>query len=245
MRLYEVAEEKDLNPTDIDAAILEDHHINFEFATGFDVDAVFGINTRNNEDMWINFYADYDPGTKELKVSYCVESDEKIETFDYEPDEKEKDMLLSVMDQYAKDVGFESIDDLWSKENVIDFSVTLYMDIVETIRAAKAGELDLKKLAIERLMEGCVDYEMLYSDVENALDRYESAEVLNQCNLNDYIEINEDELTVDTDDDIQENGLIALLVPCKFDLVKFEKEHKEELQNQKEKEEKETEMEDR
>ena len=75
-------------------------HLNFAWECWFDVDAVFGTNTKDDDGTWINFYTNWYPdGT--VDAFYFVESDDKIDEFDYSLTEEETAALLDKMEKHC------------------------------------------------------------------------------------------------------------------------------------------------
>lgn len=72
--------------------------INAYIESWFDVDEKFGTNTKDNPDAWVNLYADYWPDTKELQMTYFVESDVSSEQHIYSPSELDKQLVIDLIE---------------------------------------------------------------------------------------------------------------------------------------------------
>ena len=78
---------------------VDNQYITALIVTQFDVDKKFGINVLEDEDAWVNLYADYNPVTESLKVFYYIDSYNGNYEREYIPTEDEKQAFISVMQQ--------------------------------------------------------------------------------------------------------------------------------------------------
>lgn len=67
--------------------------------TWFDVDKKFGTQVANEEDTWVNFYAEYLPQKDELKCTYIVDGPNTCEESSYNPTSAEKELIISLMNE--------------------------------------------------------------------------------------------------------------------------------------------------
>lgn len=69
--------------------------------TWFDVDKKFGTNTKDNDDVWLNMYAKYNPFDDTLRIECEIDKPKGSEYFDYTPTEAEakiiKDMIAETI----------------------------------------------------------------------------------------------------------------------------------------------------
>lgn len=72
----------------------ENYHFEFQLITWFDVDKKFYIDTLNNDDIWVNVFAFYDPIEDELFMEYCIDSSDEQEYFKYIPTKTEKENII-------------------------------------------------------------------------------------------------------------------------------------------------------
>ncbi len=70
--------------------------------TWFDADKKFGTNVNNDCDSWVNFYAEYFPESRELKCEYFVDTPYDNKCYSYIPTEKEKELIVSLMEEYCQ-----------------------------------------------------------------------------------------------------------------------------------------------
>lgn len=70
--------------------------------TRFDVDKKFGTHINDDNDSWVNFYAEYFPKKDELKCEYFVDTPYDNKCFSYTPTEKEKELIISMMEEYCQ-----------------------------------------------------------------------------------------------------------------------------------------------
>ena len=78
-------------------------YLNFLFETWFDVDAYFGTNTKENDDVWVNFYVNWYDKTDDLKAFYEVNSDNGTIPYmqtTWDLTEEEKKFLRPKMEKY-------------------------------------------------------------------------------------------------------------------------------------------------
>lgn len=72
----------------------ENYHFEFQLTTWFDVDKKFYIDTLNNDDIWVNVFAFYDPIEDEFFMEYCIDSSDGQEYFNYIPTKTEKENII-------------------------------------------------------------------------------------------------------------------------------------------------------
>lgn len=71
--------------------------------TYFDVNKKFAVNVGAEDSSWVNFYAKYTPDTNELSCFYFVHRDNTIsDETEYFPTEKEKNLIISMMENYCQ-----------------------------------------------------------------------------------------------------------------------------------------------
>ena len=107
-----------LIPND-DAFIYTDDEksINAEYECWFDVDKVFGTDTKGHDDRTVDFYTDYYPEDGHMLATVVVKDSNGGDTdFNYDLSDKEKEFLLDMMEKEAKREGYESLIDMWQKE---------------------------------------------------------------------------------------------------------------------------------
>ena len=75
-----------------DVDIQEDIELDFQHSslfavveTWFDVDKKFGINVNNDDNVWVNLFADYQPFSGELRIFYDIDADKKAYEREYIP----------------------------------------------------------------------------------------------------------------------------------------------------------------
>lgn len=77
----------------------------FDFS--FDADKKFGTNTKDNEDDWVNLYAEYDVANKTLRVLYFF--DHPVE---YKPTDSERKTFINLLTKYVIDcTDFTSLEE--------------------------------------------------------------------------------------------------------------------------------------
>lgn len=83
--------------------------VSCQFESIYDADEMFGTHINEEDDSWVNFYAEYFPESKELKCEYCVHTPTKEESCSYIPTEKEKQLIVFAMEEFCQDNYGENI----------------------------------------------------------------------------------------------------------------------------------------
>lgn len=96
---------RELTESDIlisDDVLMEEDVLEFSLETWFDVDAKFGLHTRDNADEWVNLYAYINPKDNHIWMSYWVESDTSTKCYPYQPTANEAALILRMAEEYVK-----------------------------------------------------------------------------------------------------------------------------------------------
>ena len=67
--------------------------------TWFDVDEKFGLDTKDDDSVWVNLYASYHPNTGDLEMTYIVSGDYWSNDYPYTPTEGEKALVIGLMEE--------------------------------------------------------------------------------------------------------------------------------------------------
>lgn len=70
--------------------------------TWFDVDKKFGINTKSDDDVWLNMYAKYNPFEDTLRIECEIDNPKGSEYFDYTPTEAEAKLIKAMIAETIK-----------------------------------------------------------------------------------------------------------------------------------------------
>lgn len=70
--------------------------------TWFDVDKKFGTNTKDDDDVWLNVYAKYNPFNDTLRIECEIDKPKGSEYFDYTPTEAEKKLIKDMIAEKIK-----------------------------------------------------------------------------------------------------------------------------------------------
>ena len=70
--------------------------------TWFDVDKKFGINTKDDDDVWLNMYAKYNPFDDSLRIECEIDRPKGSEYFDYTPTETEAKLIKDMIAEKIK-----------------------------------------------------------------------------------------------------------------------------------------------
>ena len=96
-------ENKELEKSDLeieDDILIDDNNPNVlcvYFATYFDVDKKFGLNTADRDDEWLNLYADYDTEHDSVRIHYTVSNDDAYGEYEYTPTESEAALIKEMI----------------------------------------------------------------------------------------------------------------------------------------------------
>lgn len=92
--------------------------VSCQFASIYNADEKFGTHINDEDDSWVNFYAEYFPENKELKCEYCVHTPTKEESCSYAPTEKEKQLIVFAMEEFCEDNYGENILEFIQSEQI-------------------------------------------------------------------------------------------------------------------------------
>ena len=70
--------------------------------TWFDVDKKFGTNTKDDDDVWLNMYAKYNPFDDTLRIECVIDKPKGSEYFDYTPTEAEERLIKDMIAEKIK-----------------------------------------------------------------------------------------------------------------------------------------------
>ena len=76
--------------------------LSFYWELWMDVDKYFGTDTRNNDDIWINFYTIYHRDTDKITAEYYYDSSDLNECVDWELTDEEEKFLRDKLEEYCK-----------------------------------------------------------------------------------------------------------------------------------------------
>ena len=68
----------------------------------FDVDKKFGTNTKDDDDVWLNMYAKYNPFDDTLRIECEIDKPKGSEYFDYTPTEAEERLIKDMIAEKIK-----------------------------------------------------------------------------------------------------------------------------------------------
>ena len=103
----------------------EDQCLSAEMETYFDVDKKFGINTRDDENTWVNMYCWYNPILDNLRVIYCIDTQNKDFIREYMPTDEEKQMLSEVMEAACQKQNNQSCKDFYIREYLENYNKSI------------------------------------------------------------------------------------------------------------------------
>ncbi len=101
----------------IDIDINDDYDgVSCQFASIYNADEKFGTHFNDEDDSWVNFYAEYLPESKELKCEYYLCTPLIEESCPYTPTEEEKQLIIFAMEEYTQDNYGENIMEFVARE---------------------------------------------------------------------------------------------------------------------------------
>lgn len=104
-KMLDQVEEFRANQLDIQDLEIDDDGtaVTSYIGTYFDVNKKFAVNVGSEDGTWVNFYARYVPDANELSCFYYVNRENnQSETTEYFPTEKEKNLIISLMEDYCQ-----------------------------------------------------------------------------------------------------------------------------------------------
>lgn len=88
--------------SDIEAS--EPNLITIYIESLFDVDKKFGTKTNDDDNRWVNFYAQYNVSDGSLKLSYHIDTPDGITEHEYTPIGDEKSMIIGAITEKIKNM---------------------------------------------------------------------------------------------------------------------------------------------
>lgn len=97
-------ERKDISiDRDMDIDAEDATEITVYIETWFDVDKKFGINTVDDDDVWLNLYAKYNPFADTLRIECEIDKPDGSECFDYLPTPAEEKLVKEMIAEKIKE----------------------------------------------------------------------------------------------------------------------------------------------
>lgn len=97
-------ERKDISiDRDMDIDAEDATEITVYIETWFDVDKKFGINTADDDDVWLNLYAKYNPFADTLRIECEIDKPDGSEYFDYLPTPAEEKLVKEMIAEKIKE----------------------------------------------------------------------------------------------------------------------------------------------
>lgn len=97
-------ERKDISiDRDMDIDAEDATEITVYIETWFDVDKKFGINTSDDDDVWLNLYAKYNPFADTLRIECEIDKSDGSEYFDYLPTTAEAKLVKEMITERIKE----------------------------------------------------------------------------------------------------------------------------------------------
>lgn len=86
--------------------------------TYFDVDKKFNIRTADEDDTWVNFYAEYNTQTGNLSTTFYINGPDLCEEHEYKPTENEKKLIIEMMEDCCHKNYSCSLKELVEEDNI-------------------------------------------------------------------------------------------------------------------------------
>ena len=97
-------ERKDISiDRDMDIDTEDATEITVYIETWFDVDKKFGINTADDDDVWLNMYARYNPFADTIRIECEIDKPDGSEYFDYLPTTAEAKLVKEMITERIKE----------------------------------------------------------------------------------------------------------------------------------------------
>ncbi len=91
----------------------------------FDVDKKFGINVNNDDNVWVNLFADYQPFSGELRIFYDIDADKKAYEREYIPTDEEKELFVQQIEQACEQQTKMSCKEFYVREYAENYADSL------------------------------------------------------------------------------------------------------------------------
>ena len=96
---FNTFEEKDLKISEDIELDIEEPGLYVQLEGWFDVDKKFGINTLNDDQVWVNVFSVYNPITNELRMFYDIDTPDNAMEREYLYTPEEKKLLIGMIEQ--------------------------------------------------------------------------------------------------------------------------------------------------
>ena len=96
---FNTFEEKDLKISEDIELDIEEPGLYVQLEGWFDVDKKFGINTLNDDQVWVNVFSVYNPITNELRMFYDIDTPDNAMEREYLYTPEEKKLLIGMVEQ--------------------------------------------------------------------------------------------------------------------------------------------------
>lgn len=83
--------------------------VSCQFASVFNADEIFNTHINDEDDSWVDFYAEYFPESRELKCEYYVHTPTTERSYPYIPTEEERRLIIFAMEEFCQDNYGENI----------------------------------------------------------------------------------------------------------------------------------------
>lgn len=105
----------DIRP--IDGLMVEDNgNYSVTYECWFDADKYFGTCTRNNPDVWVNFYTEWNPQTGRVTPVVHIDAPEGISVVEKEFSPEEEKFFLDLMQSYAREQYGKSLEEIYQED---------------------------------------------------------------------------------------------------------------------------------
>lgn len=96
--------EKDDIGIDPDIEASDPNLITAYVETWFDVDKKFGTNTNDDDDRWVNLYAEYNIDDDSLKLTYHIDTPKGVTEHEYTPTGDEAQIIKNALFEKIKEI---------------------------------------------------------------------------------------------------------------------------------------------
>ena len=85
-----------------DVLLTDDAELEFAWQCWFDVDLYFGVNTKNDDEKWIDFMTYWNKATDDITAIYVIDTKDGFEQHDWKLTDEEKAFLRKKMEAYIR-----------------------------------------------------------------------------------------------------------------------------------------------
>lgn len=127
---FNTIEESDIKITEALELDRDNSEISIFLDCWFDCDKKFGINTLNNDDVWLNLYAKFNPMTDRLDVFYDIDTADDVYMREYVPTDEEKTVIKNTIEQKCENEYKMTCREFYLREYAENYAKNLKLECI-------------------------------------------------------------------------------------------------------------------